>query len=284
MAVKRCEDVVEVWECAAEICCTEGCIGASLENSLSIPSALLAVDPLQTIPVDRLLYDDPSSPSDLLMLPQVEPLTRLLLLFAQLLVAVAAERNTIVPQLTPETTWSKIQSVLRTTITIRLQQLTDISCCTPVLLTDPIPHDDTSDAPQFLTRPSKHVTMLRSLVLLLKLAELTFAVRADLHGVIQMPLLVQSLCKTILNIAADLSEDPVVIEQDGSSYVKIPDSQQEQRLRAVLCEHAVAMLRRALREPQAELPRKSCLRLLAVLAGHMTPELLRHEVKKRGKG
>lgn len=282
-AVKRYEDVVDVWECAAEICCTEGCIGASLENFLSVPPALLAVDPLQTIPVDRLLYDDPSSPPDLLMLPQVDPPTRLLLLFAQLLAAVAAERNTIIPRLTPKTTRSKIQGVLRSTITTRLQQLTDISCCSPILLTDPVPYGGTSDALQLLTRTSKHVTMLRSLVLFLKLATLTFSVRADLNGNIQMPLLVQSLWRTILNVAASISEDLTVMEEDGSFYVKVIDSQQEQTLCVVLYEHTVAMLRRALREPQAELPRRSCLRLLAVLAEHITPELLRHEVKNTGK-
>lgn len=182
-----------------------------MDNSLSILPALLAVDPLQPIPVDRLLYDDPESPQDVLILPQTEPLIQLLLLFAQLLAAVAAERDTIFAGLKGDTTWGNTQRVLRSAITIRLQQLTDISSCTPVLLTDPIAHEEP------LTRPSKHAVILRNLVLFLKLATLTLSVKADLLDHVQMPLLMQSLWRIILDVVGGFLEDLTVVQEDGDT-------------------------------------------------------------------
>lgn len=256
-----------------------------MENSLSILPALLSVDPLQTISVDRLLYDDPSSPPDSLMLPQGEPLIRLLLLFAQLLVAVASERRTIfAPVMEIDTTMNEVRRVVISAVTSKLEQLTDISCCTPVLLTDPIPGDETSDAPQLMPTPSKHVIMLRSLVLFLKLATLASSIKPDLHGHVAMPLLVQSLWDIILYLLGSFSDDNLAVtEEDGSCSLNIFASQQEHTLCVVLCEHAVAMLRQAVKQPKAELPRKGCLRLLAIFTSLMPAELLRHEVKKLGK-
>lgn len=117
-AVQHSDDVLDVWMYASEVCCIKGCTAASMENSLSILLALLSVDPLQRIPVDRLLCDDPSSPPDFLMLLQGEPLIRLLLLFAQLLAAVASELRTILASVEEvDTTMGEVRRVLIPAIT-----------------------------------------------------------------------------------------------------------------------------------------------------------------------
>ena len=182
-----------------------------------------------------------------------------------------------------DTTTTEIRRVLSCAITSRLEQLTDISCCTPVLLTDPIPHDETSDAPQIVTTPSKHVIVWRSLVLFLKLATLASSVRPNLNGRAAIPLLVQSLWAIVLHVVGYSLEDLMIEKEDGSCHVSIFASQEEHTLCAVLCEHAVATLRQAVKLPQLVLPRKGCLRLLAVLTPHMPAELLRFEVKKIGR-
>ena len=284
-AVPRPDGLMDVWLCASEMCCKKGCIGISMENSLTILPALLAVDSLQAIQADRLLYGHPSSPPDSLMLPPAEPLIRLLLLFAQLLAAVAAERSAILAPFTVATTVVESTYMLKSAITTRLEQLTAISCCTPVLLADPSPHGVASAAPDLQTKLSKTVITLRSLVLFLKLATLTFSVKADLNsgGSVQVPLLVQGLWDIILYFAGSFLDDLTVEREDGSCYMKVFTSQQEQTLCVVLCEHAAATLRQALKEPWAELPRKACLRLMAVLMMLIPATLLRSEVKRLGK-
>ena len=285
-AVQHSDDVMGVWMCVSEVCCTRGCIGASVEKSVSTLLALSAVDPLQTIPTDTLLYDNLSSPPALLMLSQVELVIRNVLLFAQLLATAASNRNALVaPLMRAGTTIDEVMAVLHHAITTTLEQPTEFSCCTPVLQADPTPHDGTSTAPQPQTQPctQPHVTILRSLVLFLKLATLTFNVKADLRGHVETPLLVQSLWDIVFLLAGGLLADRTVEEDDGVSWVHLFASQQEHTLCVLLCEHAVATLRQALKEPQAELPRKSCLRLLVVVTGLMPEELLRPEVEKLGR-
>ena len=166
---------------AAEVCSTQRCIAASMANNSTFLPALLAVNPLQTFPVDSLLHQNPSDSPEPSILPQAEPVVKSLLLLAQLMIAAAAERNSIFANIADSTDSTEGGLHLRSAIVRKLQQLTDLSCCTPVLLTDSTTQSQTC-ASQPLPKPSKRISILRSAVLMLKLATLTFNVKADACG------------------------------------------------------------------------------------------------------
>ena len=56
--------MANLWMVAAKICSAQGFIAASMAK-LAFLTALLTVDPLQTLPGDSLLYQIPSDPLDL---------------------------------------------------------------------------------------------------------------------------------------------------------------------------------------------------------------------------
>ena len=103
----------------------------------------------------------------------------------------------------------------RAAIASRLTQLTDISRL-PVLLKDTSPQDPTS-ASQAAPKPSKLVSMLRSAVLVSKLATLTFSVQADLlgHSDPEMPTAVQGLWCSMRAAALHILE--AITESGGTS-------------------------------------------------------------------
>lgn len=181
--------IVTVWLTASEVCSTEGFIAASMDNSLASLPAVLAVDPTITFPVDSLLYQKRAglpapAPS---RLPEVEPVAQNLLLFAQFLAVVAAERESILTNVRAIanvnvgalSTANSTQEMdrMRSAIASKLEQLTDISRCTPVQLTDlPFQHQTAAADSQFVPQPSQLVCLLRSTILITKLATLTFKV------------------------------------------------------------------------------------------------------------
>lgn len=258
---------------AAEVCSSQGCIAANISQSATFLPALLALDPLQTFPVNTLLYMSSSESQDPFLLPQVEPLSRSMLLLAQLLTAVAADHRVIQSRHT-QTTCAMAQ---RAAIASRLTQLTDISCCVPP--TDLIPKVQTS-ASQAASKPSKFVSILRSAVLVSKLATLTFNVKADLlgHADPEMPMAVQALWRTMGCIASNILE--AITESGGFGACSDREILESQALAALLCEHFVAILRQALKESRAAVQRDGCLTLLSAALGVMSPAALRHEVKR----
>ena len=135
------QDVASVWAIAAQVCSTQGFIATSMASSSRFLPDILNLDPVMTFSADRLLYQNPSESSHPFVMPQVEPVTQNLLLFAQLLTAVAAERNSMLIDMTAPPSSISERGDLRSAIAIMLQGLTDVSCCTPFLLTD------TADAP-----------------------------------------------------------------------------------------------------------------------------------------
>ena len=284
--VSHVYDVMDIWIIAAEVCSTQGCIAASMVNSLAFLPSMLAVNPFKTLAVNRLLYETPRGPLDLNILPQVEPLAQSLLLFAQLLAVVAAEHKSISASTTAGTVSTEDQELIRNVTANRLQELTDVSCCTPVLLSDPTAQRQTC-APQPLPTPSKRVVLLRSAVLVLKLATMTFNVKADLvgHADTQMPMSVQALWATISALANSIS---VAYSLDASTcpslLVSMSSSKEEHVLCSLLVEHLVAALRQGLKEPQAAAQKLACLLLLSATLHIMHPDLVRHEIKRLGKG
>ena len=284
-AVQCSDNIAGVWIIAAEVCSTQGCIAASIANSLAFLPAMLAVDPLQTVPVDRLLYETHGDLPDLVTLPQVEPLARTLLLFAQLLAVVAAERKSVFANITAPTDSTEKLELLRSAINNRLQGLTNVSCCTSVPLTDPTRQSATGiDA-----RPSKWVVLLRSAVLILKLATLTFNVKADLlgHADPKMPVSVHALWHSISALASYILTsftDALEASTCTSPSVSISSGQEEQMLCSALCEHLVAMLQQGVKQPQIKAQRLASLQLLSVILNTMDADLSRHEIKRLGTG
>ena len=279
--VQHYDDVLEVWIAAAEVCSTQGCIARSIgQNSAYLP-AVLAIDPLQTFPVDRLLYLSSDDSPDPCILPPVDPLSRSVLLFAQLLNAVAAQREFIQPTAQTGCTEPLDSTEGCAAIASKLTQLTKISDCIPVLPTT-LTLSDEAMALQSLPKPSKLVSLLRSAVLVSKLATLTFSVKADLLGHVDpdMPMAVQALWHSMRHVALSINK-AITEARDTSTSLESKD--EEQTLAASLCEHLVATLRQALKESQAAMQRETCLSLLSTVLPVMSPEALRHEVKRMGK-
>ena len=262
-----------VWVMVADVCSTQGCIAESMANNLAYVPALLSLDPLKTILGDSLLLQKP------FILAEVEPVVRTLLLFAQLMVAIAAERKGNSANITGAVDFTKGGKQLRSAIASKLQQLTSVSRCIPVLLTDPTTYNQ-SGTPRPLPQPSNRVSILRSAALILKLATLTFNVKTDVRGHIDpdVPMSAHMLWPAILNLAGRIRANLT----DASTSSRVP-SQEEQMLCAALCKHSVATLRQGLKEAQANMQRLACLRLLWATLAVMQPQLMRHEVKTLGK-
>ena len=242
------EDVVNVmnaWLTAAEVCSTQGCIAASIANSSAFLPALLLVDPLHTLTVARGQHAKFSTSLDPYKLPQVEPLTQALLLFAQLLTVIAAHFHSITASVTTG-------ADQRSAIASKLQQLTSNSHCTPVLSTDPSIKDQAGapQPPQPLAKPSKRVLLLRSAVLLLRLATLTFNVKADFlpgqqkslpsSSPFRMPSAVRSLWFVVSSLSVDLMK---CTEPDDVFACSKDSNQEEKTLAVALLEHLVLTLR-----------------------------------------
>ena len=120
--------IPQLWQTAAEVCGSEGCIAESLANP-TLLHALLAVDPLHALPTSVLLYGKTSTTKLPCVLPQVEQPIRLLLLFAQLLITVAAEHDKMVAKINAPLQSKEGAALLPTAISIRLQELTEVSSC-----------------------------------------------------------------------------------------------------------------------------------------------------------
>ena len=281
--VQQYDDVLEVWIAAAEVCSTQGCIATSIGQHSAYLPAVLDVDPLKTFPVDSLLYLNTNGSQHPSILPPVDPISRNLLLFAQLLNGVAAQRDFIQawPTIEPGDTEMPDYPEGRAAIASMLRQLTEISACVPVL-----PTTSTSSveamALQPLPKPSKLVSMLRSAALVSKLATLTFSVKTDILGHVdpEMPMAVQALWYIMKYIASSILR--AITEAAGTS-TSTNSRREEQTLAASLCEHLVATLRQALKESQAAMQRQACLTVLSTVLPVMSPELMRNEVKRLGK-
>ena len=270
---------------AAVVCSTQGCIAASIANSSAFLPALLLVDPLHTLKVVRGQHAKFSTSLEPYKLPQVDPLTQALLLFAQLLTVITAEFNSSTASIT-----STADQLFA--IACKLQQLTSNSQFTPVLSTDPSIQDQ-AGAPQPVAEPSKRVLRLRSAILLLRLATLTFNVKADFlpgqqngfpsSSPFKMPSAVHSLWHMISALSATLTR-----RTDPEATACSQDSDQEEKTLAVaLFEHLVLTLRQCVKDPSfrlmAELPHVlACLKLLMALLHIMHPEVIRHAIKRLG--
>ena len=243
---------------------------------VSFLHALLAVDPLQTMPADS-----PSGLSDLVILPQAEPPVQVLLLFAQLLPAAAVDCSRIPATSAAADDIAEAEKSLHSAVTSRLEQLKRISCCTPLLPADPTPHGTSN--PQALFQPSRRVTVLRSLVLFWKLATLMFSVKEDtVPGQLdsEMPGELDSEihCR-MWHVVTVTTVDFLDVKPDGTFAGGVNSSPEEQTLCVVLSEHAAAILHQALKEPGSGKARGACLQLLSAVLPYMLPELLRQEVK-----
>ena len=268
---RQSTDVKHVWRIAAEVCSTQGCIAASTADSSAFLPALLLVDPLQTLVVDRAQQLKTTTLSNLYKLPQVEPPAQALLLFIQLLNVVAAECNIV----TASVASTAGADQLRSAIASKLQQLTNNSRCT--LVPADLAAPDQAGAPQPMAEPSKRVLLLRSAVLLLKLATLTFNVKTNFlppqqiflsDNDFEMPRAVQTLWYLMTPLAVAIIATG--IEPNDATTCHKDTDQEEETLTTALFEHLVLTLRQGVKDPifrlMAELPHTvACVRLLAAV-------------------
>lgn len=295
----RHKHVANIWAIAAQVCSTQGCIATSTASSSRFLPDILNVDPLQTFSAETLLYQNPSESPQPFVMPQVEPWTQNLLLFAQLLTAIAAERNSLLATMTAPPSSTSEDAHLRPAIASMLQTLTDVNCYTPVPLTD------SADAPEPLSEPSQLVVMLRRAVLILKLATLTYNVKADLLGhdegtpisvlSISMQTLWYSMAavtRSLLTISvAELGAVDVCTPSANARGVLSlrPADKEVQTLCTVLIEHLLLTLRQCLKGPHAKVlsvskvQKVACLVSWEVLLPIMHPDQLGPQTKRLGK-
>ena len=170
-----------------------------------------------------------------------------LLLFAQLLIAIAADRKSTFTSIAAPIESAQGGQQLRSAIASKLQQLTSVSLCIPFLpYADPIT-DDQSDISHPPPEPSNLARILRSAVLVLKLA--TLNVNADVRGHIDPDTFMSAhmLWPAVLN---RVGSGQVLLDASTSSRVCTTE---EQVLGAMLCRHCDATLRQGLKEPQANM-------------------------------
>ena len=147
-----------------------------------------------------------------------------------------------------------------------------------------------------MAEPSKRVLLLRSAVLLLKLATLTFNVKLNFlppqqvsvlsSNDFELPRAVRSLWYMITPLAVALIATGT--EQSDATTCNRDADQEEETLAVALLEHLVLTLRQGVtKDPifrlMAELPHTvACLRLLAAVVHTMHPKVMRREVKRLG--
>ena len=259
----------------------------------------MAADPLQVLEVERLLCKRPfewdsgrnHTPFEL---PETAAPVKCLLLFAQLLAKLAAERDQLLPEGTSWTHWDRVS--LRTCIDIRLRRLAAASSLGPM-------PPATSDAeapgqqpggidmlvPESL--PGTHIVLLRCALLVLKLASLTHNVKADFvgHADSGIPAAVQALWQTLKSIAGCLERNYRQAASPGVSAGLVEsaeEAEEAQRLSLLLIQLLVSVLRQCVKEPHLRSRAAACCRLLEQLLGTSNVQqmqLLASEVIRLGK-
>ena len=178
--VRSANRVQQLWRTAAEVCGAQASIARSLADT-SYLQALLAADPLHTIPSDQLLCGKTAATMFPHVLPQVEPPIRLLLLFTQLLITVTAEHKSTIANIPAPLHSEEGVKLLGSAITIKVQELTELSGCHTIMLPDIEEPQSHKAALLRAAEPSK-TSRLRGTVLLTKLTMLTCYVQPGTVG------------------------------------------------------------------------------------------------------
>ena len=272
--VQSADHIQLMWQTAAEVCGAQASIAQSLADT-SFLQALLAADPLQTILSDQLLYGKTAATMLPQVLPQVEPPIQLLLLFAQLLVIITAEHKNIIGKIPVPLHSEEGSKLLRSAITIKLQELTQLSSCHTIMLPDiggeAQLHHDALVPP---AEPSK-TSLLRSTVLTTKLAMLTFNFQADIEDLSRVLSLhalgsvMDSLYSSMTDMPAEITEaqpKPTHSSYDGKGNEEV------KQLCLALCQALVPALRHCSRDPVSKTLSLPFLRLLTLTLRHIDTE------------
>ena len=295
-SVQQPDDVTFLWQEAAAVSSSLGCIAATLADKEAL-SVMMAADPLQGLEVHRLLYTmpcdwDSSRHNTPFELPDTDAPVKCLLLFAQLLTKLAAERNQPLPDNTSLTLLDRAS--LRTYSIIHLRQLASASSLGPMPPATPgaeASGQQPGDIDRLESMPSRHIVLLRSALLVLKLASLTHNVKADFvgHADSDIPAAVQALWQTLKSIAGCLErwhKHAASPEVSAGVVDSVEEAEEAQRLSLLLVQLLVPVLRQCVKEPQVRMRAAACCRLLEQLLG--TPnvqqmQLLASEVMRLGK-
>ena len=267
-AVQRPEDVESLWQAAAEVSSSSGCIAAMLADEDTV-SVMMNTDPLQVVSADRLMYNPYQSGSiRAKQLPDVAAPIKNLLLFAQLLAVLAAARDqpAVGPGLTQMNSFD-----LRARIQHQMEVLASLSNLQPLSSTvsaiKPLPGTQSEGiaGPQPVSPlPARCIVLLRSALLYLKLANLTQSVKADFLGHVdpEVPAAVRALWHSL----QASSESLLAHHRDAEAQAAYDESDEEaqgtQRLCLLLIQHLVPMLQKCVKEPKLFEQGVACCHLL----------------------
>ncbi len=112
--------------------------------------------------------------------------------------------------------------------------------------------------------PGRHIVLLRSALLFLKLASLTHSVKADFLGHVdpEAPAAVRALWQSL----QALSESLLAHHKDADTQAAYDESDEEaqgaQRLSLLLIQHLISMLQKCVKEPKAVEQAVACCHLL----------------------
>ena len=266
-AVQRPEDVISLWQAAAEVSSSSGCIAAMLADADAV-SVMMDTDPLQVLSADRLMYDPYQSHSiGAQELPDVAAPIKHLLLFAQLLAVLAAAPDQPACGPMSQTKSVGLCTVIQhtTEVLAAASKLQPLSIAMPATQPQPGTQPEDIAGPQPVTLlPARHIVLLRSALLFLKLAGLTHSVKADFRGHVdpEAPAAVRALWQSL----QALSESLLVHHKDADAQASYDESDEEaqgtQRLCLLLIQHLISVLRKCAKEPKAVEQAVACCHLL----------------------
>ena len=166
-----------LWQAAAEVSSSSGCIAAMLADEGAL-SVMMDADPLQVLSAHRLMYDPYQSGSiGAQELPDVAAPIKHLLLFAQLLAVLAAAHDQpacglMLTQMNPVDLRAVIQHQME--VLAAASNLQPLSITVSATQPQPGTQPEGIAGPQPVTPlPARRIVLLRSALLFLKLASLT---------------------------------------------------------------------------------------------------------------
>jgi len=267
-AVQRPEDVESLWQAAAEVSSSSGCIAAMLADEDAV-SVMMDTDPLQVVSADRLMYNPYQSGSiGAKQLPDVAAPIKNLLLFAQLLAVLAAARDQpacgpMLTQMNPVDLCALIQHQME--VLASLSNLQPLSSTVSAIQPQPGTQSEGITGPQPVTPlPARRTVLLRSALLFVKLASLTQSVKADFLGHVdpEVPAAVRALWHSLQASSESLLAHHKDAEAQAAHDESDEEAQGTQRLCLLLIQHLVSMLRKCVKEPKVFEQGVACCHLL----------------------
>lgn len=251
-AVHRPEDVTSLWQTAAEVSSSSGCIAAMLADEDAV-FFMMDADPLQVVSVDKLMYEENLGSIGAKELPDVAAPIKHLLLFAQLLGVLAAANHKpafgpMLTQMNPDELCAVIEHKME--VLAAASNLQPLSVTVPATQPQPGTQPEGIAGQQPLTLlPGRRIVLLRSALLFLKLASLTHNVKADFIGH-EAPAAVRALWQSLQALSESLWAHHMGADKQTACNESDEEARGTRHLCLLLIHHLIFVLRKCVKAPR----------------------------------